>query len=309
MGQNVFVTSFYRFLSLNAEELVRRQTDLRNFLLSNEMLGLILLAPEGVNGTVAGSAEAVESFKRMLGLDLHRDDISFKDSWCEVMPFHRITVDIRNEIVGMKRPDLIPESATNRHLSPQEWHERITFDEPKIIIDTRNSFETSLGKFKGAVDPNLSKFSDWGRYLDQAELPNDIPIYLYCTGGIRCEKAILEMQIRGHENVYQLKDGILGYIEEFPQGEFEGECFVFDGRVAVDCNLQPSTKHGICPNCGLTSDNKQSCSVCESQFVVCQGCRSNWPQVCSKTCRDLFERHGVAAHKHMPRPITTVDPQ
>lgn len=298
---SVFVTSFYKFVPLTADVMQGLRIGVTQLMEETGMLGLVLVAPEGVNGTVAGSESAVDGFREFFRRELCTDDLRFKDSRCDFMPFHRLSVEVREEIVGMKRPDLVPATDVNSHLSPAEWHAMMASPDPKVIIDTRNKFETTVGKFKGAIDPGMTKFSDWTQYLDDNELPKDIPVMIYCTGGIRCEKAILELQGRGHTNVVQLRDGILGYLEEFPDGFYEGECFVFDDRVAVDSHLAASERFGICPGCGLTSDDKRSCQVCGSSYVVCEGCRDSWEPVCSKTCRDLWARHGESAAGRRPK--------
>ena len=258
----------------------------------NSVKGLVLFAPEGVNGTVAGTEEGIVLFKQKIRDLSNCQELTFKDSTSEVRPFHRITVDIRKEIVGLKRPDLVPDSAENFHLTPTEWHQAMLSEEPKVIIDTRNRYETMAGKFKGAIDPGINNFSEWGQYLDSAEIPQDVPVYMYCTGGIRCEKAILEMRSRGFDKVYQLRDGILGYLAEYPNGEFEGDCFVFDDRVALDQNLKPSGRLGICPGCGLPTEAKNVCDRCDKTHYMCEACLSKWGPVCSKQCLDLYRRHG-----------------
>jgi len=254
------------------------------------MSGLVLLAPEGINGTVAGDSESIEDYKSFVQSEL--GEIRFKDSISKVPPFHRTSVDIRREIVGMKRPDLVPTRAEDNHLSPSEWHAFLESDRPRLLIDTRNRYETQLGIFEGAVDPNLASFSDWSAYFDESKIDPSTPVLIYCTGGIRCEKVMLEMRSRGFGEVYQLRDGILGYLAEFPEGHFKGECFVFDDRVALDAHLQPTQRYGICPACGLPSGNRKTCGWCEGTFYLCEGCEEKWPGACSKTCRDRIERHG-----------------
>ena len=286
------VTSFYRFLPLAVADLAGLQGRMKDWMTERDVMGLVIFAEEGINGTVAGSAIAIADFKLFVIATLQEAEIRFKDSVSEFPPFRRISVDIRSEIVGLKRPDLKPDSPENSHLSPSEWHAMITSSEPKLVIDTRNRYETISGKFRGAIDPGLASFSEWGEYLDKAGLPKDQPVMIYCTGGIRCEKAILEMRARGFDEVYQLRDGILGYLEEFPQGEYEGECYVFDDRVCLGPDLLPSHNYGVCPGCGLTSGEKKQCAWCGESYFHCQGCVEKWPPVCSKTCRDRYERHG-----------------
>ncbi len=287
-----YVTCFYRFIHIEADKLSTLQAEMHEFMTKNGVLGLVLFAEEGINGTVAGDQPAIEKFKQYVWSLMNATDITFKDSTSEKPPFHRVRVQLRAEIVGLKRRDLVPETTQDHHLTPKQWHDAMASSEPKLVIDTRNKYETMVGKFKGAIDPEIQNFSQWGEYLEKTEIPEGVPVYIYCTGGIRCEKAILEMRTRGHENVYQLRDGILGYLAEYPEGYYEGECFVFDERVAVDHNLKPSTRFGICPGCGLTAETKNVCDRCDAEYFVCATCDPTWGPVCSKACRDLWQRHG-----------------
>ena len=287
------VTSFYRFIPIAEGRIAGIQSALDACMKENRLLGLVLIANEGINGSVAGEPEAVEVFKRTACAEIGTTDVRFKDSVSTVRPFRDQRVERRAEIVGLKRPDLAPESPENNHLSPAEWHEFLNSGQPKVLIDTRNSYETRAGKFKGAIDPGLKQFSDWEDYLDNADLPKDTPVLIYCTGGIRCEKAILAMHDRGFDKVYQLRDGILGYLAEYPEGHYEGECFVFDNRVTVGPNLQPTGNYGICPGCGLTAEKVATCVRCGKSYFICEECEPNRGPVCSKPCLDHWQRHGV----------------
>ncbi|MDR3687938.1 MAG: hypothetical protein P4L46_01070 [Fimbriimonas sp.] len=280
------VTCFYCFFRIESGRLPSLRHEIKEWMTSNEIKGLVLVAPEGINGTVSGSSEAISALKAFVRQVTGVEEIHFKDSESHVRPFRRASVDIRSEIVGMKRPDLVPDSPENHHLTPEQWHRMLDSDHPPVVIDTRNRYETLTGKFKGAIDPGLKSFSEWGDYLEQAELPRDETILIYCTGGIRCEKAILEMRTRGFDKVYQLRDGILGYLAEYPEGYFEGDCFVFDDRVALDGHLQPTDRFGICPGCGLTSGDRRECESCGRPYYVCTECAPTWPAACSKVCRD-----------------------
>ncbi len=288
-----YVTSFYQFHPLVDDVLNELRTAVEARMEELDLYGLVLLASEGINGTVAGSEDAITQFKRCFEDQFGPGPLQFKDSVSQVRPFKRRSVDLREEIVGLKRPDLVPAREDETHLSPQEWHEMMASDNPKVIVDTRNRYETALGKFRGAIDPCLGTFSDWEEALDELDLPKDRTMMIYCTGGIRCEKAILAMRERGYERVFQLRDGILGYLAEYPEGFYEGECFVFDDRVSLDSNLEPSGNYGICPGCGLTSGNKRVCEWCQGDYFVCTGCELTWKPVCSKTCLDRWTRHGA----------------
>lgn len=278
------ITSFYQFTPQTSSEIAARKGQLEAGL--EGMLGLILLAPEGINGTVAGTQEQIQSFKQIVGGDLH-----YKDSTSEEAPFKTARVVVKPEIVGMKRPDIFPEEDENYHLSAREWHEMLSAENPPIVIDTRNWYETKIGVFKGAVDPGITTFSQWGEFADTADLPKDQPVLIYCTGGIRCEKVMVDLRARGLEKVYQLRDGILGYLAEYPDGLFEGECFVFDDRVAVDAQLKPTERYGLCPGCGAPEEPRSICRWCKGPSTVCPKCEADWDEACSKTCRDRIRRH------------------
>jgi len=289
------ITSFYRFIPIEESRLDDLRNEVKTWMHDHSLRGLVIVSPEGINGTVSGAKVDVVEFKGMICQAAGTSDIRFKDSVSDVRPFRRMTVDRRSEIVGLKREDLVPEVPENRHLSPTEWNQMLSSSQPPIVIDTRNSYETLAGKFQGAIDPGLKTFSDWANYLDTADLPKEAPVLIYCTGGIRCEKAILAMRDRGFDNVFQLRDGILGYLAEYPDGYFNGDCFVFDDRVALNQNLEPSGRYGICPGCGLTSGDKRTCEWCGNDYYVCTACEPTWDPVCSKPCRDRWRRHGPKA--------------
>jgi UPF0176 protein len=286
------ITSFYRFSALDPAQLPKIRASLLQEWSELSLKGLLILAPEGLNGTLAGSKESIQIAKKRVLELLQHQETSFKDSESESAPFKRLTIDVRPEIVSLKKPEVFPNHSEHHHLTAIEWHEMLQSAQPKILIDTRNHYEASIGKFKGAIDPGITAFHEWGDYLDQANLPKDVPIMIYCTGGIRCEKAILEMESRGFNQVVQLRDGILGYLAEYPNCEFEGECYVFDDRLAVDQHLNPSQNYGICPGCGGVGTQKLTCQWCGETYFACEGEVGEWRHVCSKTCRDRLRRHG-----------------
>lgn len=290
------VTAFYRFLPLTEAAIAQLHARLTARGKELGILGLILIGPEGCNGTVSGNEVSLPEFKREIRDALGAEDIEFKDSVSQRAPFRRLKVDIRAEIITFERgvrhehynstadsAVSIADAAT--HLSPAEWHAAVTEDPDVVVVDTRNIYETAVGKFRGAVDPGLEKFSEWPEYVGRSALPKDKKILLYCTGGIRCEKAVLEMQQQGYQNVFQLSGGILKYLENFPNGAFDGECFVFDHRVAVDNNLQPSQRYRLCPHCGNPGSERITCGNCGTEAVICERCKSDETRIsCSKNC-------------------------
>ena len=182
---------------------------------------------------------------------------TIKRSQSPFAPFRRWKVVQRRETVTSG--PIGQSGSPARHLSPQEWHEML--QRPDVmLLDVRNDYEIRLGTFRGAIDPQTSSFTQFADYVARLEVPKDQPILTFCTGGIRCEKAAPYLKAQGFSEVYQLDGGILNYMEHYPNGNFEGECFVFDDRVALDQNLQPSASYRRCPECG--QPGSEPCSYC-----------------------------------------------
>lgn len=276
------VTTFYKFLPLEPQQLVDTKAKLEAAAAAGDILGLLLLAPEGVNATLVGEAAALGEYKKYLaelfGL------LVYKDSASDFMPFKRFKVSVRAEIVQLDRTDIVPENEP--HVAPAAWDELVA-DANTILIDVRNWYETKLGAFKGAIQPNTSRFSDFPAWVKQAKIPKSQRIGIYCTGGIRCEKAAVALAEQGYTDVQQLDGGILNYLEQRPQQNFAGECFVFDHRVAVDQELKPSSKYGRCPHCGNGGDMVRVCTRCAGEYKTCELCDAKLSApACSKRCRN-----------------------
>ncbi len=278
------ISAFYKFISLTPENLPGLREQVEQKLSSLGFFGLFLLGTEGINATILGEAEKMHEVKGFL-TDLF-GPIEFKDSPGKPRAFLRLRVKIREEIVTLNRPDLVPPQGPNRHLKPVEWHKKL--QEPGVrILDTRNDYEVDIGKFRNAEDFKISEFSEFPGMLKKSDIKKDETVLIYCTGGIRCEKAILEMNEQGYNNVYQLEGGILNYIEKFKEdGLFDGECFVFDHRVAVTNQLQPSETYKLCPHCGQPGVTKIDCDQCGRPEIVCDKCleKSAHNKTCSRNC-------------------------
>lgn len=278
----VSITSSYAFLPLEEGHLADLRHELIRFGQNRGLKGLVLLATEGINATVCGDADVIAEWKERMR-ELH-SDITFKDSTSESDVFRRWSVKIKPEIVGIKDAALRPQGK-RRHLTPEEWQDMLT-KENVVIVDARNEYEVEIGAFRGAVNPGIAAFHEFPQWVDRAQLPKNKTVMMYCTGGIRCEKALLAMEARGYEDVYQLEGGILSYLERFPEGDFEGECFVFDHRVAVDQHLHPSLHYGLCPHCGHAGDVLIRCH-CTTEQKICSDCaRTSSCHSCSKRCRN-----------------------
>jgi UPF0176 protein len=254
------------------------------------MQGHTIVAPEGVNGTVAGSPADVAGWKALL--EAKFGAIQWKEATAARTVFRRWIVRLKPEIVGLKKTDIVP-AGRRRHLSPEEW-QRALDEEDVVLVDARNDYEWSIGRFRDAPAPGIDAFHDFPAAVEKAAIPKDKKVLMYCTGGIRCEKALIEMERQGYQDVWQLEGGILAYLEKFPERSFEGECFVFDGRIAVDQKLEASARYELCPHCGYAGDLVISCH-CGKTKKVCEACAAEErKRTCSKRCANLRQKHLIA---------------
>ena len=232
------VVSFYRFLDLKDPQPFR--DDLQALCDKQDLLGTILVATEGFNGTIAGREDAIRAVLSWLQdrFDITEDlDARWTDA--DEAPFRRMRVKVKKEIVTLGRPDILPHRHTGTHVPPERWNELIE-DPNVVVIDTRNHYEFEVGTFPGAIDPGNDSFREFPAFAKiLAETSPKRPLAMFCTGGIRCEKATALMLELGFDEVYHLQGGILNYLEKIPaeQNRWDGECFVFDTRVAVDRDL------------------------------------------------------------------------
>lgn len=290
--QNYYVTTFYKFLRLDNPEQVQKDLEQKAEELS--VRGLVILGHEGFNSTIAApSVVSFEAWKQFIRDYFSCPDLFFKDSVSHKAPFRMFKAKIREEIVTTGIPEEMPPEGKNFHLTPDEWDKVIKEETDFVMIDTRNWYEYKIGTFKGALNPNIEKFTDFPQYIEQQGIAKDKKMLIFCTGGIRCEKGILELQKQGYNNVYQLDGGIINYLQQKPNEEFEGECFVFDHRVALDQNLQPSKKYGLCPHCGQPSEIKVTCKRCDSDELICSDCvkLEFKKDTCSKNCAYHYQLH------------------
>jgi UPF0176 protein len=243
------VTAFYKFVTIDDPAAFR--ATLRDVCARNGIVGTVLLAHEGINGTVAGPAEGIAEFLAFLRADARFADLESKQSYAIEQPFKRMKVRLKREIVTLGQPDADPSKRVGQYVEPQDWNALIAQDDV-ITVDTRNAYEVQIGTFEGALDPATRSFREFPDYvkshLDPARHKR---IAMFCTGGIRCEKATAYMLSQGFEEVYHLKGGILKYLEKVPPQEsrWRGECFVFDERVALGHGVELGT-HVMCPRCG-----------------------------------------------------------
>ncbi|WP_276677788.1 rhodanese-related sulfurtransferase [Thalassolituus oleivorans] len=253
------VCAMYKFVTLNDFELL--QKPLLDEMLRLDVKGTLLLANEGINGTVAGSREGIDALLDYLRRDERLADVGTKESFDDEMPFYRTKVKLKKEIVTMGVEGIDPKRVVGTYVKPKDWNALIS-DPDVILVDTRNDYEVGIGTFKGALDPNTKTFREFPQYVKENLDPQKHKkVAMFCTGGIRCEKSTAYLKEQGFDEVYHLEGGILKYLEEVPKEEtlWEGECFVFDNRVTVDHDLQKG-HFDQCHACRrpITEDDKQS---------------------------------------------------
>lgn len=229
--------------------------------------GTLLLAREGINGTIAGPAEEIEAVLAHIRALPGCADLEVKFSDAPAMPFGRLKVRVKREIVTMGEPDIDPRLSVGTYVDPQDWNALIA-DPECLVIDTRNDYEVAIGTFAGAVDPATPSFRDfpqWFRAHREELLAGKKKVAMFCTGGIRCEKSTAFLRAEGVAEVYHLKGGILKYLEQVPEEQslWSGECFVFDERVSLGHGLAQGT-HTRCQPCGRAFPVGESCPVCEA---------------------------------------------
>lgn len=304
-----YVTTFYKFFDWPSEKTVPEHgIVLENWCLAKDIKGLIIAADEGFNGTVAHSAP-LDEFKSYLE-DLTKSPISFKDSETfNTHPFRRMKVKIREEIVTLGKKEINPKSTKTgvHHINPSEWSEKLNTDDVQVI-DVRNDFEVEMGTFKKAQNLKMQKFTEFPELVKKNDFDKEKPVMMFCTGGIRCEKASLEMAEQGFKEIYQLDGGILKYLEEFPEKDFTGECFVFDHRVSVDQNLSPTKNYALCIHCGQPGKkNEFNCIQCsEKSDSVCEKCFKS--EKCKQTCSKNCEHHFKLGHKSRKQTLNKESP-
>lgn len=291
-----YVTAFYRFFDWSTELSIKEHAEkLELWCKENKINGLIVASEEGFNGTVA-SSEPLDKFKTHLE-SLSKTKITFKDSFMTGSnPFRRTKVKIRKEIVTLGKTEITPKSPIPKgvkHISPKAWHDFINENPDVQLVDVRNGFEVEMGTFTHAQNWDMNEFTEFPDLVKKSEFKKDKPVLMCCTGGIRCEKASLEMSEQGYEQVYQLDGGILNYLAEYPNEHFSGECFVFDHRVSVDQNLEASKAHALCIHCGQPSEKESfDCIQCDNEsYGVCKKCwnKEDKYKTCSKNCAHHFE--------------------
>jgi UPF0176 protein len=264
----VKVAAFYKFVSIDDPVVLQR--DLREVCVAQGVKGTILIASEGINATVSGTERAMDTLIQTIVADARFSNLEVKYSEAAEHPFQRLKVKIKKEIVTFGVPDAKPSITTGTFVEPSEWNALIS-DPDVLVIDTRNDYEVQIGTFEGAQNPETRAFNEFPDYVRHTLADNrQRKIAMFCTGGIRCEKASAFLLREGFSNVYQLNGGILRYLEQVAPEEslWRGECFVFDERVALEHGVRQG-HHALCAGCGFPIKRREGENV-EAFCVTCR---------------------------------------
>ena len=261
--------SAYKFLDMPEFEELREP--LKEFCDSHGIYGTILLSPEGINIFLSAPREKIDIFVEHIKSDERFSDIWVKYSESEDCAFRKMNVRLKKEIISMGDMSVKPHEFTGKHIDPKEFKKWLDEGKEVTILDTRNDYEVRMGTFEGAVDFDIRTFRAFPQAVAESNIPKDKPVVMFCTGGIRCEKASVVMMNEGYQEVYQIHGGILNYFEETGGAHWNGECFVFDRRVGVDGELNETTSE-VCWACREPLTPEQAASPEFVRGVSCPYC-------------------------------------
>ena len=283
MRQNIYkIVSIYSFFSFQENLILELKDNLLSIESDNDLSGLLIMSKEGINGTICAEEKIIKKVLNLLRKFIGINKSNIKVSYSNTKIFKKLKVKIKREIVTMGLPEINPSKDSGTYIDSFTWNKLIK-DQNTIVIDTRNHYEVAIGSFKESINPNTKNFSEFPAWVDnnlEKHLGNETSknIAMFCTGGIRCEKATTFLKNKGYKNIFHLKGGILKYLEEVSKEEslFEGECYVFDKRVSLDHELKKGS-YSICHACGMpiSSEDKKKkefiegiqCHFCINQFT------------------------------------------
>ena len=267
------VAAFYYFTNLS--NLTQLQEKFTKFLQKNNIKGTVLLASEGINGTVAGQESSIDKFEKFLKSQNLYEAKNFKTSKCECYPFPRLKIKLKDEIVTIGNKLADPKKIVGEYILPEDWNNLIA-DEEVMVLDTRNTYEYSIGSFKNSIQPETTNFREFPLWLDRLEasgIDKNKKVAMFCTGGIRCEKASSLMKSKGFKKIYHLQGGILNYLKKINEEDslWDGECFVFDDRVALNHKLEVGS-YDMCHGCRMPITELEKYSDHYQRGVSCSKC-------------------------------------
>ena len=302
MSHAFLTAAFYRFVVLDDTEQLRPQ--LLAQCQAQQVKGNVLLAHEGINGTIAGPEAGVRAVLAWLRADPRLAALVHKEAWATEDPFYRMKVSLKREIVTLGVPDVHAATEAGTYVSPQDWNQLI--DDPDVaVVDVRNDYEVAIGSFQGAIDPHTRSFSEFPQWVERNEalLRGKSKVAMFCTGGIRCEKSTAYLRQLGFDEVYHLEGGILKYLEtvDAKDSRWQGDCFVFDERVSVGHGLQPGD-HQLCRSCRRPLDAADRASPLFVEGVSCAHCHGSTTEAQKSAYAERqrqMERAAARAERHV----------
>ncbi|VAV98041.1 Rhodanese domain protein UPF0176 [hydrothermal vent metagenome] len=274
MSQSFIVAALYKFVAL--PDFADHRAPLLRVCIQNQVFGTLLLADEGINGTIAGPRNGIDAVLAHIRAMPGFAKLDHKESTAPANPFLRMKVRLKKEIVTLGVAGISPTKRVGQYIKPQDWNELISRKDV-VLVDTRNDYEVEIGTFKGAIDPKTTSFREFPAWLRaQSGLHNKPKLAMFCTGGIRCEKSTSFALEEGFEEVYHLDGGILKYLETVPEAEslWQGECFVFDQRVSVDHQMRPGS-YDLCHACRFPITDADKTSELYQPGISCPRCADN----------------------------------
>lgn len=302
MNQPIVVAALYKFVMLKDFEALREP--LLETLKTHDIKGTLLLAQEGINGTVSGRRESIDALLAWFKADPRFAELDHKESYCDEQPFYRTKVKLKKEIVTLGVPHADPNQRVGTYVEPRDWNDLVG-DPEVLVIDTRNDYEVEIGSFKGAINPDTKSFREFPEYIKAHYDPaRHKKVAMFCTGGIRCEKASSFMLNEGFDEVYHLKGGVLSYLEQVPESEslWQGDCFVFDNRVTVRHDLSEG-EFDQCHACRRPISTEDRASKHYTPGISCPHC---WNSLSEKTragARGRQKQIELAKARKEPHPI------
>tara|TARA_B100001093_G_scaffold510557_1_gene576671 strand:+ start:57 stop:977 length:921 start_codon:yes stop_codon:yes gene_type:complete len=284
--KQIYIYTFYRFKNLKNIKQIKIQIEKKKE--NRNIFGTILIAKEGINGTISGTRNELHSYIKEIKTILKIRKISLKISKNYFMPFNRYKVRLKKEIVSIGKTNINPEKLTGKYIHPKNW-DKIVNNKNYILIDARNDYEIGIGSFKNAINPETKSFRQFPNFIRYSKIDKNKPIAMFCTGGIRCEKASSFLLKNGYKNIYQLNGGILNYLEykkNHKKSTWNGECFVFDNRVSLNKNLQKGLYYQ-CYGCRRPINKKDIESIYYKKGIHCPHCynKRSKKQIKSSTSR------------------------
>jgi UPF0176 protein len=275
------IITFYKYTSVPHPDKLR--SGLLEFCTSNNILGRILIGEEGINGAICGRFEVIEEFKNWIHLDSSFSDLTFRQHDFNEQAYHKLVVRVRKEIVHFGKD--VDITKTGKYVMPDELNKMLDDHEEVVLIDARNDYEAKAGKFKGAIVFPIKTFREFPEKAKELGKFKQKKIIMYCTGGIRCEKASAYMKQIGFSDVSHLKGGIIDYLDKYPKSHFKGNCFVFDDRLVADTGGEPASECEICGTPTIVFINCHNLE-CDTLFICCEMCQKKMKKCCCTECKE-----------------------